>query len=305
MITPQQLIDLFVFALANSWGYIYGGSGQKWTEALQKQKVNYMVTNFGSDWKTDPEAKKNKYYMSALYGSKWIGHNVADCSGLFRWAFKQFGIAVSHSSNTLWKSYCSSKGSLSKGKRTDGKPLLDGTAVFVNKNGNRTHIGLYVGDGKVIEASGTQAGVIESKITDKKWNEWGELKNVDYSKSTADEGKDDDIVPPVVPDVKPTLRKGNKGEVVKLLQTKLLQLGYDLGKYGIDGDFGSATEKAVKAFQKAHGLTQDGVVGKKTWAELDNAEDHVKLFTVIVPNLTEDEADDLLGRYKSAYLMEG
>lgn len=300
MITPQQLIDLFVFALANAWGYIYGGSGQKWTEALQKQKVNYMVANFGSDWKTDHEAKKNKYYLSALYGSKWIGHNVADCSGLFRWAFKQFGIAISHSSNTLWKSYCSSKGSLSKGKRTDGKPLLDGTAVFVNKNGNRTHIGLYVGDGRVIEASGTKVGVIESKITDSKWNEWGELKNVDYSKDDDQKGDDDPVAY-----VKPTLRKGSKGEYVTLLQTKLLQLGYDIGKYGVDGDFGSATEKAVKAFQKAHGLTQDGVVGTRTWAELDKAEEHVKLFTVVVPNLTEDEADDLLGRYKSAYLMEG
>ena len=300
MIAPQQLIDLFVFALANMWGYIYGGSGQMWTEALQKQKVNYMIANFGSDWKTDHEAKKNKYYLSALYGSKWIGHNVADCSGLFRWAFKQFGIAVSHSSNTLWRSYCSSKGSLSKGKRTDGKPLLNGTAVFVNKSGNRTHIGLYVGDGKVIEASGTKVGVIESKITDSKWNEWGELKNVDYSKNDDQKGDDDPVA-----DVKPTLRKGSKGEYVTLLQTKLFQLGYDLGKYGVDGDFGSATEKAVKAFQKAHGLTQDGVVGTRTWAELDKAEEPVKKYTIIVPNLTEDEADDLLGRYKSAYLMEG
>ena len=66
----------------------------------------------------------------------------------------------------------------------------------------------------------------------------------------------------------PTLKNGSKGDVVKLLQ-KLLGEIYDIEvSGGYDGDFGSGTEKAVKAFQKKKGLTVDGIVGKKTWSKL-------------------------------------
>lgn len=61
------------------------------------------------------------------------------------------------------------------------------------------------------------------------------------------------------------LKKGSKGEQVKTLQRLLLALGYDLKKYGADGDFGGATDSAVRAFQKAKKLTVDGIVGQNTW----------------------------------------
>lgn len=64
------------------------------------------------------------------------------------------------------------------------------------------------------------------------------------------------------------LQKGAQGEQVKTLQRLLIALGYDLGKYGADGDFGDATDKAVRAFQKARGLVADGIVGLNTWNEL-------------------------------------
>ena len=54
------------------------------------------------------------------------------------------------------------------------------------------------------------------------------------------------------------------------MQGILERLGYDLGSCGVDGDFGRMTEKAVKAFQKDHGLTVDGICGPKTWKELMN-----------------------------------
>ena len=68
-----------------------------------------------------------------------------------------------------------------------------------------------------------------------------------------------------------TLRNGMTGADVKELQTDLIKLGYDLGKWGADGDFGDCTELAVKAFQRDSGLTPDGVVGKKTVAALEAA----------------------------------
>jgi hypothetical protein len=56
------------------------------------------------------------------------------------------------------------------------------------------------------------------------------------------------------------LKKGSKGENVKIVQTFL----------GItaDGDFGPKTDAAVKAWQKDNGLTADGIVGPKTWAAM-------------------------------------
>ena len=58
------------------------------------------------------------------------------------------------------------------------------------------------------------------------------------------------------------LKKGCTGEDVRALQILLIGRGYDCGKYGADGDFGSATDKAVRAYQKDKGQTVDGVVGK-------------------------------------------
>lgn len=57
------------------------------------------------------------------------------------------------------------------------------------------------------------------------------------------------------------LKKGMTGNDVKELQENLLILKYDVGSYGVDGDFGSGTENAVKAFQKDNGLLVDGEYG--------------------------------------------
>ncbi len=59
-----------------------------------------------------------------------------------------------------------------------------------------------------------------------------------------------------------TLKLNSQGTKVSQLQTDLKQLGYYYAK--ITGNFGAKTEAAVKAFQKAKGLTADGVAGTKT-----------------------------------------
>jgi peptidoglycan hydrolase-like protein with peptidoglycan-binding domain len=63
----------------------------------------------------------------------------------------------------------------------------------------------------------------------------------------------------------PTLRNGSNGASVKRLQNLLRDKGYNIAA---DGDFGPATEEAVKKFQTAQGLQADGVVGPKTWSAL-------------------------------------
>ena len=161
MIRAEDLIAKFQYALDNKWGYIWGKSGQLWTQRDQANASREMTVK---------------------YGSKWIGHIVADCSGLFRWAYKQLGSDISHGSNLIYDGHCRAKGRLSGGRRTDGQELLPGTAVFTGTDGDHGHIGLYIGGGEVIEAAGTQQGVIKSKVTASKWTYWGELKAVDYTK---------------------------------------------------------------------------------------------------------------------------
>lgn len=64
----------------------------------------------------------------------------------------------------------------------------------------------------------------------------------------------------------PVLKKGSSGPDVLTLQTTLKQLGFDPN--GVDGMFGPGTQAAVIAFQKAKGLTPDGIVGPMTMAAL-------------------------------------
>ena len=67
------------------------------------------------------------------------------------------------------------------------------------------------------------------------------------------------------------LRNGLEGADVRELQSMLIQLGYDCGRWGADGDYGDATEMAVEKFQRDWGLDADGQFGPKTHAMLMNA----------------------------------
>jgi peptidoglycan hydrolase-like protein with peptidoglycan-binding domain len=61
--------------------------------------------------------------------------------------------------------------------------------------------------------------------------------------------------------------KSPKDSVIRF-QARLGALGYDLGSFGIDGDYGGATLDAVRAFQKNNGLDTDGIVGPNTWSKM-------------------------------------
>ena len=64
----------------------------------------------------------------------------------------------------------------------------------------------------------------------------------------------------------PTLREGSQGPVVRELQDLLNDRGFNCGKP--DAEFGPKTKQAVEDFQRAQGLSQDGVVGQNTWDRL-------------------------------------
>ena len=252
MIAAQALIEKFRQALKEKWGYIWGTAGEKWTEAKQRELEKSTDSN---------RAQGRKY------GKKWIGHTVADCSGLFSWAFKQLGGTMYHGSDTMYRKWCTEKGELKKGKRTDCAVLKPGTAVFVWNGSRYSHVGLFVGDGTVIEAMGTINGVTTTKVTAGKWTHWGEVTGVDYAGDNAELRMQN---AELNAENRLTIRRGSKGETVAEMQGVLELLGYDLGSCGVYGYFGRMTEKAVKAFQKDHGLKTDGICGPKTWKELMN-----------------------------------
>lgn len=120
------------------------------------------------------------------------------------------------------------------------------------KNGDKVKQGQVLG---YMGATGNVTGA-HLHFGIKKNGKWIDPKpyiNADY-----EEGDDEVVLK--------TLRTGSKGDSVKALQILLNGYGYTCGT--ADGSFGAKTATAVKQFQKARGLKDDGVCGPKTWAAL-------------------------------------
>ena len=95
------------------------------------------------------------------------------------------------------------------------------------------------------------------------WRKHGRLPGVEYD---AAEGVKNTVTIELS-----VLRKGSKGEQVKTLQRLLKAFGHkgsDSKALSIDGDLGANTEYALRAYQKAHGLSVDGVCGGKSWRSI-------------------------------------
>jgi len=79
--------------------------------------------------------------------------------------------------------------------------------------------------------------------------------------------------PPPASNGRPTIRRGDQGQHVRVLQARLARgfalLSDQLGVLVVDGDFGPRTEAWIREFQLRSGhLTTDGVVGPRTWRAL-------------------------------------
>lgn len=110
---------------------------------------------------------------------------------------------------------------------------------------------------------------MKTQVSKRPWTHWYALPFIDYGGAIQ-------TAPVRVPDTSATeyvlgsrsLEKGSNGTDVKTLQELLIQLGYSLPKFGTDGDFGSETLTAVKAFQSKIGVKSDGIYGTETHAAL-------------------------------------
>lgn len=153
--------------LSDEWGYIMGTAGILWTKSRQ-------------DAATDAMAKK--------YGSKWIGHRVADCSGVMVYIWKQHGMTIAHGSNSIARKYCGKRTKTPKPGYAAFKWKEKDTAKYPDGLGDFYHIGIVAEDGQnVYESRGTQAGFVLSAASS--WYCFAPFDDVDYS------GKDEEGTP--------------------------------------------------------------------------------------------------------------
>ena len=209
-----------------------------------------------------------------------------DCWGFVYWCLMQVGIELKGAGCT--SGWNSSSNWEAKGSKIKEIPKGRLVCLFYKEkdgSGKMAHTGFGL-NGETCECS---EGVQYFSKMKSKWTHWAIPKGLDG-------------VIPFDPTKRPLLQKGDKGEYVTLAQTKLLQKGYDLGKWGIDGDFGSATEKAVKQFQQDHGLKVDGIIGDSTWNALD--EQGTNLYTVNIPHLPKFKAEALIKQYSGSSMIE-
>lgn len=148
------------------------------------------------------------------------------------------------------------------------------------------HVGVYVGNGEVVEWRGFAYGCVVTKLNLRKWTHWYEIPWSEYVTKKPEQSTESTI------DVgtlgSRLLKKGRKGEDVKMLQELLMKLGYSLPKYGADGDYGSETEDAVRKFQQKNRIEADGKYGE---------ESHKTMMSILAELDNEDEDDDKTAGY--------
>ena len=268
------------------WPYVWGAVG---SDCSPSRRQYYA----GRDVCPDGEKKVIINTCQALNGSgkscggcKWYPDNMRtlcnDCQGFCKNIFSRVGITLPGAGATSM--YNTASAFTERGKIAD-IPKDKVCLVFMQSGDKMSHVGIHIGNGDIIHCSGT---VKRGKITDRGWTHYAIPKGMSGNVPTTD---------------KPTLRRGSTGEYVTLLQTKLIQLGYDVGATGADGKFGDKTAAAVRMFQRDHGLTQDGVVGKNTWAALD--EGKTELYTVTVQHISKTVAESIINTYGGTMKKEG
>ncbi len=257
----RQFVEQLIAAEARGDGYIMGATGQdprKW------EKSSWWFTQYSGrqrDW---------ALHWRATAPRVW------DCNGLAEGIYKDFaGQDINTYARENYASWCGVKG---KGLIPAAR-RVPGAAVFWGETASAIHhVGYLVrpvraghpeGDWVLIEARGVAYGVLETRLEARKPNYWGLMdKYFDYSAVLGGAAAE---IPASLHLGDRVLRNGCEGEDVKELQAALVELDYDCGRWGVDGEFGDATELAVLAFQRDAGLEADGVVDPLTAAALEAA----------------------------------
>lgn len=160
-------LDLVAYAeqaFNTGWGYVWGTYGDVLTESLFSSKLEQYPDGVGN--------------YESFIRSSWLGGRTTDCVGLI----KGYGwlnpntLEIEYGTNDMPDISADSmyKNAVVSGT-VDTMPDVPGLAVW--KSG---HIGIYVGNGKVIEAMGTKYGVVRTNLSERSWTTWLEIPYIKY-----------------------------------------------------------------------------------------------------------------------------
>lgn len=165
--TTKNNLDLVQWAIEAEnagWGYVYGTYGSVLDETLLASKISQYPDEVGG--------------YEDFIRQNWLGGRTADCVGLIKgygWyntetARTQIGAngMPDIGADTMYEN-AAEKGTI------DTIPEIPGLAVW-----HEGHIGIYIGNGEVIEAMGTQYGVVKTQLTNSRWTHWLKIPYITY-----------------------------------------------------------------------------------------------------------------------------
>lgn len=273
-----------------------------WREAVFGYEVREMERVSSAAYAAEAEALLSQVCGGARipYAAGGMGLAGMDCQGLCEYLLIRCGVPKKEcnlsGSNAHWRA-CVWRGTPEECAARFGRVPAGAWVFIVNEDGGEPekyrgdglgdarHMGVAL-DGRALHASASRGCVAESRFEGKTipnggWNRVGLPKWVDFGLDVeAGAAEEGDVAgahggetaasPAMAVDVRGfyKVKRGCLGGAVRRLQTWLTELGYDIGPYGMDGDFGAATEAAVRRFQRERGLREDGIVGRNTWGEL-------------------------------------
>lgn len=264
MAKTNEGLAIFAENCVGNSPYLFGTFGQILTERLLAQK------------KSDYPAKiSDSRYQYAR--SHFIGKRCNDCYGFIkRYKWTEPGVEKPDINSTPIYNPSEDRTADMAYKaakvKGDISTIPEVRGIIVHMKG---HVGVYIGNGWVVEARGFDYGTVKTRLKDRKWLHWFEETGIDYKSAPIPSPTPTPTPTPKpqggtciveMPIIKKAMNDEIRGsQVVKTLQACLNNFGYGLE---IDASFGGKTDSAVRDFQKKKGLTVDGIVGQKTWSAL-------------------------------------
>ncbi len=218
--------------------YVYGATGLRCTPGYRERQMAQYPACQDAIRRVCPRLTGRS---ASCAGCRYAGKNCYDCAQLVRRAFGAAGIHLPSGASTQWKA-----GNWAFKGRVSPAAFQQVCALYRESGDPRRpmrHTGLSLGDGRVVDARGHQAGVMLSQAGEYPWTHYA----IPHGMAAGE-----------LPEYPPPPDPKGQGEAVRALQRRLIALGFPLARFGADGLFGRETAGALRAFQHMAGLPPTG-----------------------------------------------